>query len=509
MPITLQQYYESDCGGGKICSPPRGDDRAMEVDRARDGSYTNELISIISRCQRMSHSSNNDDDDNDKSAEPDDSLQYPPAENSNTKTHVIIYNFLALSTVLEQSRDVGAVAVYQHPNGVRVYYSKNQLNDRCQRHVAQLAELIRAAAKDRRADRKETTYAYFNLMLSNASNKFKCRLHKFKDQVRRPLADFGFKVAQDVVDYLKDRALSDLSVAPVNHADAEAAAHSPTKNVYEGLAVVLETLIQKSLHTSETLEYCVNMSLGCYMFGHSSLSIAIANQHPQLLPLVEAAQKFGEYIRGVTRLLTVITQNKQARERYSRFEVIAIPSPQPVTISLYPDWFDVLRKVYLKRKGQEITVTKSQFRGVYGGINNYEKYLRTEFVQHAEITLLTHLAPSHTPAIIGISKACCGLCYQYITALNRHNKTQTQGQWIIGGKHENVYNWLYSLSDNSPSQSQLNAAIDGVREWVENQIVQMIEHCQYRSGTESPTQLSDNEPKTPEFSGWAEGFWDS
>ena len=485
---------------------PQRDHHPMEVDTTQDRSYTNELISIISHCRRMSQGADNDDDDNDESAEPDDTLQYSLDENSNTRTHVIIYNFLALSTVLEQSRDVGAVAVYELPNGVRVYYSKNQLNDRCQRHVAQLAELIRAAAEKPQVDRKEITYAYFKLMLSNASSKLMSRLHKFKDQVRRPLADYGFKVAQDVVDYLKNSALNKSSVRPVNRADAEATTHSPTKNLYEGLAIVLEKLIQRASTSSETPDYCVNMSLYCYMFGHSSLSITIAKEQPQLLPLVEAAQKYGEYIRGVTRLLRVIMHSNEARKRYSRFEVIAIPSPQPVTVSLCPDWFEVLRKVYLKRKGREITVTKSQFRGVYGGIKNYEKYLQTEFVQHAEITLLTHLIPNHTPAIIGISKACCALCYQYITALNSHNRTQSQGQWRVGGRHENVYNWLYSLSDTSSSQSQLNVAIEGVREWAENQIVQMIELCQYRSSTESPTQLSDYEAQDPEFSGWDEGF---
>ena len=468
----------------------------MDINRP----YTNELIAIIYRCQRVSD--HTDDDKDDPASEPDDIAQYSPEENVKIRMHVIIYNFLALSTVLEQSRDVGAIAVYELPDTIRVYYSKNQLSNRCQTHVEKLAALVRTAAKDSQVTRKKLTYDYFTLILSNARSKFISRLQNFKDSVlRKP--DFGFTTAQDLIEYLKTGAFDNVPFVCANSADTEAAAFSLTKNLYEGLSIILEKLVENVSTPSESLEYYVKMSFYCYMFGHSSLIVSIAKQQPRLIPLVEAAQKFGEYLRGVTRLFRAIAKNDATRERYSRFDVIVIPPPQPVNIRLHPDWFDVLRTVYRRRNGREITITKNQFRGVYGGIRNYEKYLRTEFVQHAEITLLTHLARSHPPTVIGLSKSCCVLCYQYVTALNSYNAKQGKNKWIVGGRHENVYNWYYPSREDSPSafENELNVAVEGVTEWIENRIMQMIENCEYQSGTESACHLLDEgERSVPEFS---------
>src|SRR5438876_5830551 len=114
-------------------------------------TYTNELIAIIHRCQRVSDIA--DDNEDDADSETDDIPQFSAEENAKNRIHIIIYNFLALSTVLEQSRDVGAIAVYEFPDTIRVYYSKNQLTDRCATHVEALAELVRTTAKDPQVSR--------------------------------------------------------------------------------------------------------------------------------------------------------------------------------------------------------------------------------------------------------------------------------------------------------------------------------------------------------------------
>lgn len=464
--------------------------------------YTNELIAMLFHCRTPV----NADDEHDMDTEPDDIAQYSPDENLKLKIHVVIYNFLALSTVLEGSRDVGAVAVYELSDTIRVYYSKNQVNDRCQAHVAQLAELVRNAAMDPQVNRKQMAHAYFQLMLSNAHSKLIDRLQKFKDMIRRqpPPGDIGFITTHDLVEYLKGHALDDSAFVIVNSADIEAADYSPSKNLYEGLSIVLENLIDKTSTPLESPEDYMKLSFHCYMFGHSSLTVKIAKEKPQIIPLIEATQKFGDYLRGITRLFRTITKDNSTRERYSRFEIILVPSPQPVNMNLYPNWFDVLQAVYRRRKGQDITISKNQFRRVYGGIVNYERYLRTDFLQHAEITLLNHLVPSHTPTVIGISKACCVLCYQYVTALNKFNEKQGRKKWIVGGRHGNIYNWYCSswedLSSGAENENEFNFAIKGVKEWIENRIIQMIENCEYQSEAEFPCQLSDKEGSESRFS---------
>jgi hypothetical protein len=50
---------------------------------------------------------------------------------------------------------------------------------------------------------------------------------------------------------------------------------------------------------------------------------------------------------------------------------------------------------------------------------NYGKCWNTEFPQHTEIALIIHLAvmSSYAPAVIGIYKACCILCYEFYHTL--------------------------------------------------------------------------------------------
>lgn len=80
----------------------------------------------------------------------------------------MLYDFLALSTVLEGYRDIRAVAVYELPDTTRAYYSKHEDGNRCRPHVTELGELVRNAANDTQVSGKQMSYAYFQLMLSNS-----------------------------------------------------------------------------------------------------------------------------------------------------------------------------------------------------------------------------------------------------------------------------------------------------------------------------------------------------
>jgi hypothetical protein len=82
-------------------------------------------------------------------------------------------------------RDVGAVAVYELPDTTRVYYSKHEDGDRCRAHVTELGELVGNAANDTQVSRKQMSYAYFQLMLSNAKDKMNGRLQNLKGTIGR------------------------------------------------------------------------------------------------------------------------------------------------------------------------------------------------------------------------------------------------------------------------------------------------------------------------------------
>ena len=144
----------------------------------------------------------------------------------------------------------------------------------------------------------------------------------------------------------------------------------------------------------------------------------------------------------------------------------------------------------MKAMQSQLQFTENQFRGVYGGIGNYEQYCKsTEFVHHCEVSLIKQLTENHLPTVIGISKACCPLCYQFIKILNDRNRSEKKGIWIIGQKHDKFYQWDYEddVSD------EMKYALDGVRMWVEKKVMQMIECCQMKAVTESPSHVSESE----------------
>lgn len=64
-----------------------------------------------------------------------------------------------------------------------------------------------------------------------------------------------------------------------------------------------------------------------------------------------------------------------------------------------------------------------------------------------------------------------------------------KGVWIIRRKHEKFYQWDYEDS----ASDAMKYALDGVRMWVENKVMQMIECCQIKAAIESPSHSSESE----------------
>ena len=87
--------------------------------------YIYEMMAILSHANKTGKEQDREDADSDElGTETEEPAQYSLDKNIKIKRHIVIKNFLALSTVLEAARDVGAVAVYEYLDHVQVYYGK-------------------------------------------------------------------------------------------------------------------------------------------------------------------------------------------------------------------------------------------------------------------------------------------------------------------------------------------------------------------------------------------------
>ena len=125
------------------------------------------------------------------------------------------------------------------------------------------------------------------------------------------------------------------------------------------------------------------------------------------------------------------------------------------------------------------------------GVTEYEKWPTQTFISHCEITLMRSLTYVHKrpPTVLGVSKACCPLCFEFIRAVNQNRAMYSQTLWKVGGSHGNVYNW----SLGSDKDKSMLAGTAAVGKWVYDKVLTMIQDCIYKSVAESPPFVSSPE----------------
>ena len=85
-------------------------------------------------------------------------------------------------------------------------------------------------------------------------------------------------------------------------------------------------------------------------------------------------------------------------------------------------------------------------------------------------------------------------------------KLNTEINCIIGSEYEHLYKWQYPSLEERASSEKVNGACSNVSLFLENELLELIEQCQYASQTESPPELSDEckdeHPLSPEWVAW-------
>jgi hypothetical protein len=448
---------------------------------SNDRDYLNECISIINHCTKRAVSS----------------TRYRPDESTYT-THFVLYAFIALSLVIEADEDVCAVAVYLYHNRTEVFYAKNwALRDRDIAHATEFATLIRSTAMGN-IGRAEFQEKYFEFIMRSARAKFMRRFGEFKAAIKETIKDAG--VLPDFVDDMMKilRALDTKNITSIirNNADKEVASCSPTNSIYNGLLYILDNC-KSSVDKDKTLDDFMRLAFNAYVVGNSTVTIDICQKRPTFNNFLQCLQKFGIYYRGSTRLFLAITENAHARKLYSQFTVQGFNPLPELRVELEQDWWTVLQTVYYRGTKQMIPITRGQFTAKYdAAIRDYvnPKNKIQRFQEHCEVSLIRHLSASHGPTELGISKACCPACFVYISGVNQFRESMRLSTWIIGNRHDQIYNWQCAHSDvNGKEDLVFEAGAQAVRNFVTKEIIRLIKSCRTKKPNQSPSYQSDPE----------------
>jgi hypothetical protein len=445
-----------------------------------------EMIALVSSADRL-----NKDDIDDGFTDGTQSELYK--DNDKCRIHLIIYAFLALSLVQNNSRDVCAVVVYQHQDGLDVHVAKNgRLEERFKEHVERVIDLVKSTAKTQLPNKRKFVNQYFECIRQFALPKLIAREKSLRHLMTSHYKDHSTEFNIAPLSLLKDAitAYSQVPLLCVTWGDRKVASLSSIGDVYDGLKIAISK-IEPLLSPITNVDH-INLAYLCSAVSETSL-VRRLNDRRELYDLIEAMKKVGQYYRGTRFLYERIVDDKYRARfcniavEYVEYEIKEKRRPQ---IS----WYDLLKKIYKETTGNDLPLNANRFQGIYGGIIHYGK--SQEYVGHCETKLISELIRKGRPATeIGVSKACCGLCYHWVKGVNAYLMTSrgNMGRWLVGGNHHKVYYW------EAPQDTSAAAAAGkfAVRDYLKGRIMHMIYRCLWTAAGESPSE-ADGLPDPPD-----------
>jgi len=414
------------------------------------------------------------------------------------ESHSILYSLLALVIVSNAKEDVAAVTSYQKRDSITFFYTKNDLSESTVDHVEKLASLAKTAARDTKMKSIDFNKAFIRHVFAYCKPKIQRRLSDLRDRLTKtkPPTDVVPSTYEDLLSRYKSLE-SDPSVssAPKSTADKEALHYSKTGNVFDGLYKTLRSLHQEvttDVFGALSADTFLGLSMHCYVVGYASANLDIAKTSPNLVPIMRACQKVGDYYRCGHRLFRAINKSAASRIRFKNLVVQYIASPEELQKEIDPDYLHVLECVWWRRKGTFLPITRGQFLAKYQkGIKQYGTWPTQKFVAHAEITLITELVDKYryTPTVVGVSKNCCAICTAFVEGVNNSRAKQTLSEWHLPGSHGNHYNVQLPTVQNS----SLRDGIEHLGGYLQDKLVRLIEECIPANTSETPPYWSSSD----------------
>jgi hypothetical protein len=428
-------------------------------------------------------------------ADVEDVVMYP--HDNDTAKHIILYNWIALSLVRKAERDVAAIAVYQHGDGVNVYWTKNSIDDEDVQHAEEFGALVRRAARDR-IPQMEFQTLYFDMMTKNSKPKLTRRLSDFiaVSRKKEKYSSTHWVPPEDTDIEELDKLLAAAISMPqwytqrdttFNRADIEALKlggfdpdTSGPAELYVSMGNILAS-IKKEVSEAKngfTGDAYAALAAHAWMFGLSNVMEQLIKRFQRGSATFHAIGKIGEYFRGIGRLYHTMSA-RGFSQSFQAFRLIMITPAPSRQVELHDDWFHVIETIYYRKKGRVPDISRGRFNAKYANaVRDYHSWSKS-FERHCEVSLIEALIAKKLPPVeIGVSKLCCGTCDRWIQGLNelRYNK-----RWYTAGCHGRMYLWARHM--NPPTALLL--AEDAVKQWVYDKIVGVVEPLIPRPG-ESP-----------------------
>jgi hypothetical protein len=111
-------------------------------------------------------------------------------EENKWTNHPLLFRYVATIFVRKAKGDVAAVSVHHTADGVRVFWSKNQISEDDISHVGQITRLVETTAAEPSVTLETFTTSIFSLILENGQEKIDRRVETLRWTLERHGKDF-------------------------------------------------------------------------------------------------------------------------------------------------------------------------------------------------------------------------------------------------------------------------------------------------------------------------------
>ena len=369
-----------------------------------DAELSEEAAVIISHCLQPEQ----------PRSEADTLLEFEYIDAQELQQNLLISNFLAVSLVRKADSDTAAVAIYNSPTSITVYFTKNDMNLDDRKHAFGLLQLAEGAGQKLT---NEFIIDYFDLMLTNARDEMLKRFSDLKTLSRKRTqtpSDYKRKCLS-ILGELACKCKSIYSFKYINTtADQYILELSHSRSLKEAFISVVRKLNEKieSTYMEEaTARDLLTISTMAWAISECSI-IALIPCKELLVEVLTMCRRVGIYHHGARSLFVgLFSKGNKAIKLHE------VPMVHRTARPSNPDWYENLQTIYFRIKGANLPISKAEWIERFPDIESCQTSQKS--TSHCEIVLIKYLEEQKKwPTAVGTSKPSCVQCQIWIAHLN-------------------------------------------------------------------------------------------
>lgn len=354
-------------------------------------------------------------------------LEFEYLDAQELQQNLLISNFLALSLLRKPGADAAAVAVYNSPKSITVYFTKNDMNLDDRKHVFGLFQLAEGA-REKHTD--EFIMDYFDLMLTNARDEMLERFRNLKIlSHKRGETPNDYKGTRPSV--LMELARKCKSITSFENTTTTGDQYilelSHSRNLKKAFISVVKQLNEKleSTYLEEaTAQDLLTISAMAWAISDCSIISAIPDK-ALLVQVLTMCRKVGVYYHGARSLFIALFNSK----RDQAIKVHEVTMVHRTARPLQPNLYEILKLIYFRAKVTVLPISKAQWVERFPDIESHQTSWKS--ASHQEIMLIKYLEEQRKwPIAVGTSKPSCAQCHVWISQLN---SKMGGPQWSLSG----------------------------------------------------------------------------